>query len=290
VRPRHVVLGVAGTVVGAWALWSRSQGGRTVGDTIEALKRQARILPGRLDGIRYRARGGHPADNVPDTVLADRIRSTIGPLERRLDVPRIHVTALGGFAILHGNVATDDERRALENGVLEVYGVRGVESHLHLGFARGDTRPSDGHDHPAASAARTRFEAALRDAGLPPDRDPVPVLRAVLGTFVDRIPAGERDQLLGHLPADVTSLAETPRRLGAARDLRTVDDLVSTAQDAAPGLAAGPVLALVRSVLTTLAELVPEERSDVGATLPAELKAFWAGLHASREPATVAAP
>lgn len=233
------------------------------------------MAPGRWQGARYRLTGGHPADDVTDDVLADRIRSSIGPLEKRLDLPRIHVTTRDAVAVLHGDVATDAERVALEDGVLDVHGVRGVESHLHVGLAPGDTRPSEGRAHAPGSDAKRRLEDAARRAGLSADRDAGPLLHSVLGAFVDRIPTGERDHVLGHLPADARVLATPPRRFGETRDLRTVDDLIRVARDAEPSLTESTALGMVREVLGTLAALVPEEGPDVGATLPADLAAFW---------------
>ena len=42
-------------------------------------------------GLVYRLAGRKPDPDVSDDILADRIRSTIGPLEKRLGVPRLHV-------------------------------------------------------------------------------------------------------------------------------------------------------------------------------------------------------
>ena len=59
--------------------------------------KRARRLAARLDrdlryavasspGLLYRLAGRHPDPDVPDDILASRIRSRLGPLERRLDV------------------------------------------------------------------------------------------------------------------------------------------------------------------------------------------------------------
>jgi osmotically-inducible protein OsmY len=81
---------------------------------------------------------------VSDDVLADRIRSSIGGLEKRLDIPHIHVMVEDHVAILHGEVTADSDVRTLEHAIVRVSGVRGVESQLHVGLASGDTRPSEG--------------------------------------------------------------------------------------------------------------------------------------------------
>lgn len=88
-------------------------------------------------------------------MLADRIRSSIGRLEARLDIPHVHVTVQqDGAALLHGEVGTAEQ---LERAVAAVSGVVGVESFLHIGLIRGDTRPSEGARHRAPSEARRRL-------------------------------------------------------------------------------------------------------------------------------------
>ena len=97
-----------------------------------------------MPGLVYRLAGRHPNPDVSDDILADRVRSSIGGLEKRLDVPHIHVMVEDHVAILHGEVTEDSDVRALEHAIVRVSGVRGVESHLHVGLAPGDTRPSEG--------------------------------------------------------------------------------------------------------------------------------------------------
>ena len=58
--------------------------------------------------IRYRLQQRHPDPNVDAVTLADRIRSTIGPLERVLDLPHVHVMVEGHVALLHGDVPSAD--------------------------------------------------------------------------------------------------------------------------------------------------------------------------------------
>jgi hypothetical protein len=57
--------------------------------------------------VRYRISGHHPDPNVGDGVLADRVRSTLGPLEHYLDIPRVHVRAEGHDVHLHGGVTSE---------------------------------------------------------------------------------------------------------------------------------------------------------------------------------------
>jgi osmotically-inducible protein OsmY len=67
---------------------------------------------------------------VDDSVLADRIRSTIGPLEKQLHVSRINVTVENGVAILHGDVASSEAATRIAEAVRGIAGVREVRSHL----------------------------------------------------------------------------------------------------------------------------------------------------------------
>jgi uncharacterized protein (DUF2267 family) len=211
---------------------------------------------------------------VPDDVLADRIRSTLGPLEQRLDVPRVHVMVEDHVALLHGDVGTAEEAGQIEQAVQSVSGVTAVESYLHVGLLRGDARPSEGRHEHAVSEARKRLLAAAVRAGVAEEQAPV-VVRAVLGRFSERLPDGERGHLLGHLPADVLSMLETPKRLGHPRRVRTLSDLVFLILVSTDALDPATAPEVVRSVLGELRRLVPEEAADVAAVLPADLRAFW---------------
>ena len=81
-------------------------------------------------GLAYRAMRRHPSTTVDDSVLADRIRSTIGPLEKRLGSSRINVTVENGVAILHGDADSREAATQIEEAVRGVAGVRDVRSHL----------------------------------------------------------------------------------------------------------------------------------------------------------------
>jgi osmotically-inducible protein OsmY len=67
---------------------------------------------------------------VDDSVLADRIRSTIDPLEKQLHIARINVTVERGIAILHGDIGSAEDARQIEEAVRGVAGVRDIRSHL----------------------------------------------------------------------------------------------------------------------------------------------------------------
>ena len=269
--------GLAGVVLVVRALVGPGTRGRTVvrrgGDQ---LARSVRNRTCRWKGVSYRLRGRHPAPDVTDDVLADRIRSSIGRLEVRLDVPHIHLPVQDGTALLHGEVGTADDAEQLERAVAAVSGVVGVESFLHIGLIRGDTRPSEGAQHPASSAARTRLLEAATRSGVAEEHASA-VVRSVLSTFAERIPTDERSQLATHLPGDVRALIAPPRRTGRATTrIRTVPELVATAAAAAPGgMPPEQHQRVVASVLGTLRELVPEEATDLAAVLPPDLRGFW---------------
>lgn len=234
--------------------------------------RRGRYLAGRREGLKYRLQGRRPAPEVSDDVLADRIRSEIGPLEKRLDVPHLNVTVEGHVALLHGVVDKEADADALEFAVANVSGIRGVESYLHIGVPAGDTRPSEGGTD-STSDALERLLAAAAATGAP--GSPRSVVRAVLATFAEHVPDDERRHLFSHLPEDVRALATPPRRRGArVARIHHVDEFVA-AVTAADGLDPSGAVKTVESVLGALRELVPEETADIAAVLPVELRKFW---------------
>jgi uncharacterized protein (DUF2267 family) len=263
---------IAGGAVAAIAAGApESTAGRAIRKGLRRAARRGRYVVHSAPGIAYRLSGGRPDPDVDDDVLADRIRSQLGPLERRLDVPRVHVMVDDHVAILHGSVGSEADALRIEDAVANVSGVRGVESHLHVGLGPGDTRPSQGATTQPSVARRVLLDAA-HDAGA---HEPERAVRAVLAGFMDRLPVDEAEHLLSHLPADVRALAERPRRRGErpAR-LKTVPQLVAAAI-AHGGLEADAAERITRSVIATLRNLVPEEARDVSAVLPAELRELW---------------
>lgn len=81
-------------------------------------------------GLAYRLMRRHPSTRVDDSVLADRIRSTIGPLEKQLHNARINVTVENRIAILHGDIESPEAATEIEEAVRAVAGVHGIRSHL----------------------------------------------------------------------------------------------------------------------------------------------------------------
>ena len=88
------------------------------------------------------------------------------------------------------------------------------------------------------------------------------------------MPEGERAHVLAHLPADVRELARPVRRHGVRSPrLKTLPQLVAAVS--AEGVSPHDADAITRAVVAALRGLVPEERRDVAAVLPAELREFW---------------
>lgn len=241
---------------------------------VDLLARRLRHVAGRLHGLSYRLRGRHPDPDAADNLLADRIRSSLGPLKKRLDLPHIHLMAEGHIALLHGEVGTQEEADEIEAAVAAVSGVLGVESYLHIGLASGDTRPSEGQAAHEPSEAWRRLVDAATGAGLDPAAA-LPVVRAVLATFAERLPGGERDHVSTHLPADVRAMFTPPHRTRQAVPVRSVSELVARIAATAAGLPHDNALEVTRMVVRELRALVPEEIADVAAVLPADLREFW---------------
>ena len=264
---------IAGAVGAAAIAAPDTQGGRAVRRLAGRLSRDVRYAVSAAPGILYRLAGRRPDANVSDDVLADRIRSTIGPLLKRLDIPHVHVMVEGHVALLHGEVAGEGDAEEIERVIMGISGVDGVESHLHVGLIEGDTRPSQGRIELAPpSGAMHAFLAAATEAGA---SDPRLAVHAVLCRFVERIPEGERAHVLAHLPADVRALIGEPRRHGRHRErLQTLDELVAGVE-ADGGIATEWAEPLTRRVIATLRSLVEEEGNDVSAVLPPGLREVW---------------
>lgn len=272
---RGLVTGAAAAGV-ALMLRPGSRGNKLLRRELARAGRRLRYTEGRLDGARYRLSGQRPDPDVVDNVLADRIRSSLGPLEHRLDVPRVHVMVEHHVALLHGDVGSDEDASEIEQAVAAVPGVSGVESYLHAGLARGDTRPSTGRALQPPSAALVQLLTAAEEAGIDPAGAKA-VVRGVLATFADRLPAGERDHLAGHLPADVRPMFTPPRRIAHARPPRHVHDLVGRIAGTTPELPLERSEQATAAVIGRLRTLVPDDAADVAAVLPAELRALWQG-------------
>jgi len=253
--------------------------GRSTRRLATRFARDLRYVAASAPGVVYRLSGRRPDPDVSDDILADRIRSAIGPVEHHLDMPHVHVMVEDHVAVLHGDVPDERSAVAVEHAVMRVSGVRGVVSHLHPHLIPNDTRPSEGQQHLPRSEARLALVDAARCAGA---QDPEAAVHAVLCGFLDRIPTGEHAHVLAHLPADVRELAGPPRHLGERPTrVKTIPQLVA-AIAAEHGVEHEHAEAITRAVITTLRELVPEEQRDIAAVLPAELRTFWVSQTAAR--------
>jgi len=153
----HTGAMVAGAVAAVAAGVPDSRIGGIARRTADRLARDVRYATTSAPGVLYRLAGRHPAPDVSDDIIADRIRSSLGPLEKQLDVPRVHVTVHDHVAVLHGEVSACHDRRSIERAARRVSGVRQVDSRLRVGLARGYSRRSAGGDASPPSEALSRL-------------------------------------------------------------------------------------------------------------------------------------
>lgn len=259
------------TVGGGLALIRVLGGRRFARRAAHRVTRMARYETGRLEGLRYRLAGRHPDPAASDAMLADRVRSQLGPLERRLDIPHVHVMARDHDVTLHGDVVSADQVEVLLEGVRSIAGVQSVDSHLHVGLLPSDTRPSTGTTVVGESRALHCLLAAAHGGGAAPGTDRAAV-RGVLSAFAGLLPAGERRHVLAHLPADVRALVESHKREWSHARPRRMADFATVAL---PMLPVEERQCIVESVLGAVRDLIPEECTDVAAVLPEELREVW---------------
>jgi len=272
------VIGAGGLALAGGALVFRpgTRANKVACHQVDRASKEFRYLGGRLRGVQYRLAGRHPDLEVVDTALADRIRSEIGGLEKRLDLPHVHVWVDDHAARLHGEVGTRAEARRIERAVRRVPGVVGVESYLHVGFDPGETRPSAGRAVRAPSEALRRLTDAAIAAGVQQDEART-VVRAILASFSDRLPARELHKMSAHLPADVRALLEPARRSCRRVRVRHVHELVAQVSGATTGIPTRNAEHVTAAVVGALRDLVPVDAKNIGLVLPAELRALWQG-------------
>jgi CBS domain-containing membrane protein len=218
-----------------------------------------------------------------DGILADRVRSELGPVLKRLDQPRVHVMAAQGIVSLHGDVSDTPAKAAIEAAVRRVSGVASVRSHLHVGLQPGEMTPSEGHLHERSPLLR-RLEQAVRMCGYLTDAEARYVLRAVLGVFSARLPDPQRRRFLEHLPDDVRRLALPAHWLTS--DVRAISSEHDLAQTVAVAMRDDRPHAdrLLRHVLPIVRDHAPEDADTIAQSLSAELRAVWLEEPASAEP------
>jgi osmotically-inducible protein OsmY len=122
-RKRAWVAGVSVAAIGGWLATRSKSLTKNASPYLRRAGHQAK-------GLTYRAMRRHPSTTVDDSVLADRIRSTIGPLEKQLHNSRINVTVENGIAILHGDIDSREAATRIEEAVRGIAGVRDIRSHL----------------------------------------------------------------------------------------------------------------------------------------------------------------
>ena len=279
VRTRRAAEGLAATgglaAIGGIVLFRPgTKAYRVARHQLDEAAHRLRYAGGRLQGVSYRLRGRQPDPEASGILLADRVRSTLGPLEKRLDLPRIHVMAEDHVVLLHGEVGAPSDIDEIESAVAAVSGVRGVESYLHIGFTQGETRPSAGRAAREPSDAFRRLVAAAHAAGVSDDAAPA-VVRGVLAAIAERIPEGERGQVAAHLPDDVRVLFTPPHRLHHLAPARTVAQLVGRITATTEAMPPEAAVSITREVIGELRSLVPDEEADVAAVLPTELRELW---------------
>jgi len=104
-KPLVKTAGVTAGVIGIVAASAPdSVVGRAARRLADRLARDIRYAAASAPGIVYRLAGRRPDPDVSDDVLVDRIRSGLGPVEKRLDVPRVHIMVDDHVAIVHGDV------------------------------------------------------------------------------------------------------------------------------------------------------------------------------------------
>jgi uncharacterized protein (DUF2267 family) len=223
-----------------------------------------------------------PVDHVTDQDLADRVRTALGPIVKALDLPRIHVMAEGLYVLLHGEVGAESDAVAIEDVVLKMPGVIGVESHLHVGLIPGDTRPSEGR--PGPSSMMNSLMNAADNLGIDGVTAKATAVRAALTVLFEQIPPGERQHVFGHLPADVVAFAKPRRHIGEPRLHWKRPLSLDIAVSLRGGTKLETAILLVPKVIKVLRSFVPEEDADVQATLSQHLREFWVSAAAEPQP------
>jgi Uncharacterized conserved protein (DUF2267)/BON domain len=206
--------------------------------------------------------------------LADRVRTSLGPLLHALDLPRVHVMAEGSVVLLHGDVSSVTDAECIEDRVARIPGVSTVESHLHVGLLPGDSRPSAGHDGAPQSAMLIALLATAEAIGITgsPARAAV---RGTLNAVLSQIPPGERVQLVEHFPNDVRALVNARRVIGETERHWRTELALDVAAAWRGGITVDDAQVLVPAVIGVVRRFVPEEDADVEATLKRRIKDLW---------------
>lgn len=138
--PPRRVLGLVAVGGGMLLLRPGTRANRVLRHGFRRMQSRSRYLAGTLQGVAYRHRGSAPDPDVPDAVLADRVRSSLGTLEKRLGIPRVHVTVDDHRVTLHGEVGAAEHADAVVAAVGSISGVDRVDSHLQVAAVNAHTR------------------------------------------------------------------------------------------------------------------------------------------------------
>jgi len=222
-----------------------------------------------VEGARYRLAGRGPDPLAGDDILAERVRATLGPVQKRLDVPRVHVMVTSHVVTLHGEVGTIAEALSLTGAAGAVPGVMAVRCRLHVGLLPGQGRPSQGRLRRRAPSdpLLALLDAAAR-AGVGVEQAPTAV-RAVVEALVACLPAGERRRLYAGMPGDLRRLVPRHR----CRWTNQPADLVASVAEVS-GL--GDLIRAERvtvAVLGALGDVLrPDDAARIGIALPPALR------------------
>ncbi len=231
------------------------------------------VIVGTTSGVLTVTTIRSVVDHPEGPDLADRVRTALGPLVQALDLPRIHVMAEGAMVLLHGDVGSISDAECIEDRVALIPGVERVESHLHIGLLPGDSLPSDGHRE-QRSEMLTSLLAAAESIGISGS----PGLAAASGTLnavLAQIPANERAQLVGHFPSDVRGLVKTRRSIGESAKHWGTELALDVAAAWRGGISVADAEVLVPAIIGVVRRFVPEEDSDVEATLKSRIRDLW---------------
>ena len=156
---------------------------------------------------------GQPAAaTVPDGLLAERVRTSLGRVLRGVDVPWVEVTVERQVVTLHGDVGSLGDLRVLLRCARAVDGVRGVRSALAVGLLPAEPPPAWSRRADRESPALRRLLDAAERGGVPRGGQRVAVL-AVLRALAARIPPEQWTCLVAKLPKDARALAPGPGSL-----------------------------------------------------------------------------
>ncbi|MGZ6792468.1 MAG: BON domain-containing protein [Mycobacteriales bacterium] len=269
---RLAVPALAVAAVGGWLARRPTPAGRVVRRAEHRAGSRLRWVRGRSRHWGYALADRRPDPDVPDEVLAERVRAELGLVTSKLDLPRVHVAVEHHVVTLEGAVGDAADASLLQEEAMAVSGVRQVVSHLQEGLPPGINRPSQG----AGGAPSPVLRALLHEveaAGCPQAHSLFAVQRA-LTTFLAALPRRERRRVYAHLPYDVRRIsvplphhppAPQDQALQVFLDRAVHPDQIDTehAEQA------------VRGVLRVLHGLDPHEAERIAPLLPTSLRELW---------------